>query len=110
MTPPSDRMPSTGGCPLSTPRSPSSVLAMTMRASPDHTSPSGTTSSTRSVTGASRFLCWPGRSLALQLRGLRLHVLDAAAHEEGLLGIIVVLALGERLERGDRVAQRHEHA
>src|SRR5213082_1131962 len=87
------------------------VLAITMRARPDQTSPSGTTSETLSVTAGIRSgrgaPCW---SLALQFGRLALDVLDAAAHEERLLGNVVVLALDQRLERGDRLGQRHEHA
>src|SRR5689334_1274986 len=121
-------MPSTGGCPVRMPRSPSRVLAITIRALPDQTSPSGATSSTRTVTvltclpARSRRSAPPGsllralagarprRSLPLQLRGLALDVLDPADHVERLLGEVVVLALDQRLERGHGVRQRHEHA
>src|ERR1700730_12469780 len=116
-------MPSTGVWPVSTPMSPSRVLAMTRRAGPDHTSPSGTTSSTSSVTvlpratssrclpcpTSSRCLRCATSSRPLQVLGLLLHVLDPADHEEGLLGEVVVLTLGERLERRDRLVQRHEY-
>src|SRR6185437_16308988 len=47
-------------------------------------------------------------SRALQLLGLALHVLDAAAHEEGLLGNAVILAVSDRLERGDGLLERDE--
>src|SRR5438067_1765323 len=89
------------------------VLAITMRARPDQTSPSGTTSETLNVTAGIRSGRCAGRrpwSLALQFGRLALDVLDAAAHEERLLGDVVVLALDQRLERGDRLGQRHEHA
>src|SRR5205823_4089602 len=52
----------------------------------------------------------PRRSLALQLLGLALHVIDPAAHEERLLGDGVVLARGDGLEGGDGVAEGDEHA
>src|SRR5450759_1440995 len=103
---PSARIPSTGVWPVSTPISPSRVLAMTRSASPAQTSPSGTTSSTCSVTAPPRVR--PSR--LIQLLGLLLHVLDAAAHEERLFGDAVVLALADRLEGGDRVVQLHERA
>src|SRR5690242_5825868 len=99
-------MPSTGGCPVRMPRSPSRVLAITIRAMPDQTSPSGATSSTRTVT----VLPCRRRSLLLQVGGLALGVLDIADHVERLLREAVVLALGEGLERGHRVGQRHENA
>ena len=41
---------------------------------------------------------------------LRLDVLEATAHEERLLGDVVVLALGELLERVDGLVERHERA
>src|SRR5256884_5111593 len=66
---------------------------------------------------------WPRRTTArdpappallarspLQLPGLLLHVLDPADHVERLLGKVVVLALADRLERGDRLFQRGEDA
>src|SRR5580704_1232172 len=105
---PGTRMPSTEGWEPIIPMSPSRVLAMTMRAFPDHSSPSGTTSATCRVTGVLRFR--RPRSPVLDLLGLLLHVLDTAAHEEGLLRIVVVLALVDRLERGDGLLQWHEHA
>src|ERR1700729_4094901 len=94
--------------------SPSRVLAMTRWASPVQISPSGTTSATCSVTVLPRApdsRRWPRApcSRLLQGFGLLLHVLDAAAHEERLLGKVVVLALGEGLEGGDRLVQRHGH-
>src|ERR1017187_8670282 len=97
------------------PMSPSSVLAITRCAVPAQTSPSGTTSSTRSVT-ATPHVRPPRRSLALshsrplELPCLLLDVLDPAAHEERLLGHVVVLALTDGLERGDRLLQRDGHA
>src|SRR6266487_1557345 len=85
-------------------------LAITIRAIPVQISPSGATSATRTVTSPARPLVRSPRSLPLQLRGLALDVLDPAAHEEGLLRDVVVLALAQRLERGHRLGQRHEHA
>src|SRR6266568_8746536 len=97
------------------PISPSRVLAITRWASPAQTSPSGATTSTRSVMASPR--ATPARpspratpSRPLQLLGLLLHVLDSAAHEERLLGKVVVLAFGERLEGGDGLLQRDGHA
>src|SRR5258708_10108763 len=98
--------------------SPSSVLAMTMLASPDQSSRSAMTSSTCRVIAPPR----PGapahprvagqpappralRSLLLHLPGLLLHVLDAAHHIERRLRKVVVLAFGDRLERCDRLFQ-----
>src|SRR6266567_1376660 len=104
----SARIPTTGGCPVRMPRSPSRVLAITIRAVPDHISPSGATRATRTLTSPARPSLRALRSLLLQLRGLALHVFDPAAHEERLLGDVVVLALADRLERGHRVGQRHE--
>src|SRR5215467_5248128 len=106
----SARMPTTGGCPVRMPRSPSRVLAITILAIPDQISPSGATRATRTVTSPARLLPHARRSLPLQLRGLALGVLDPAAHEERLLGEAVVLALGQPLERGHRVRQGDEHA
>src|SRR5215469_14738942 len=101
------------------PRSPSRVLAITIWARPDQISPSGATSSTRSVTALphSPVVPRPGRgpalsvhrSLALQLLSLPLHVLDPAGHEERLLRDGIVLARGDCLERGDGLAERDEH-
>src|SRR5215472_13226802 len=107
---PSARMPRTGGCPVRMPISPSRVLAITIRALPDQTSPSGATSSTRTVTATCPLPAVRPRSLLLQLPGLPLDVLDPADHVERLLREVVVLALGDRLERGHRFGQRHENA
>src|SRR5690606_24805293 len=53
----------------------------------------------------------PARRSALHdLVGLALQVLQATAHEERLLGVVVVLALAQPLERLDRLADRHERA
>src|SRR4051795_5833747 len=46
----------------------------------------------------------------LELLGVLLEVLEAALHEEGLLGEVVVGALGERLECLEGLRQRHEGA
>src|SRR4051812_13024097 len=50
----------------------------------------------------------PRSALLLDLGGLALDVLDATAEEERLLRQVVVLPLGELLERLDRLADRHE--
>ena len=47
----------------------------------------------------------PRSALLLELGGLALDVLDATAQEERLLGQVVVLALGELLERLDGLAR-----
>src|SRR5260370_24081753 len=92
------------------PMSPSSVLAITRLALPDQISRSGVTSATNRVTAPPRQLPRRrARSRLAQLLGLLLHVLDAAAHVERLLGELVVPALADRLERGNRVLDRHEH-
>src|SRR6185437_1842831 len=106
----SARTPTTGGCPVRIPMSPSRVLAITIRAVPDQISPSGATSATRTVTSPARPPLRALRSLLLQLRGLALDVVDVTDHVERLLRHVVVLALGDRLERGHRVRQRNEDA
>src|SRR5215813_13971389 len=134
---PSYRMPITGAWLVSRPISPSRVLAMTISALPDQISPSGSTSSTRMVigsprpasprpetrsrcwigatssrcwSGATSSLCWSGAtsSRPFHFLGLALDVLDAAAHEEGLLRHAVVLTLADRLEGTDGLLQGHE--
>src|SRR5215469_5053761 len=120
---PSYKMPMSGAWLVSTPISPSSVLAITISALPAHSSPSGWTSSTLSVMCAppARRMSFvqlhggspgatPSRrtSRALQVLGLLLHVLDPADHVERLLGVAVVVAFGDRLEGGDRLLERHE--
>src|SRR5215472_355313 len=110
---PSYRMPITGAWLVSRPISPSRVLAMTISALPDQISPSGSTSSTLMVTGSPRATssrCLPRAtpSRPFHFLGLALDILDAAAHEEGLLRHVVVLALGDRLEGTDGLVQRYE--
>src|SRR6476619_7896853 len=46
----------------------------------------------------------------LDLRPLALDVVEATAHEEGLLGDVVVLAVSDLRERLDRVHERHGRA
>src|SRR3954467_8819728 len=46
----------------------------------------------------------------LDLRPLALDVVEATTHEEGLLGDVVVLAVGDLRERLDGVDQRHGRA
>src|SRR5690606_38115447 len=109
------------------PISPSTVLAMTMSPSPAQSSRSGVTSSTKSFFDTATTPQIEGRStgfgggcagtaapsprlLALQrLRLLDGH-LDVADVQERLLGQVVVLAVADRLEGGDGLLQRHEHA
>src|SRR5690606_1430015 len=118
---------STGTCPGWIPISPSTVLAMTMSPSPAQSSRSGVTSSTKSFFDTATTPQIEGRStgfgggcactaapsprlLALQrLRLLDGH-LDVADVQERLLGQVVVLAVADRLEGGDGLLQRHEHA
>src|SRR3954462_895160 len=50
----------------------------------------------------------PSAELLLDVRGLALDVLEPAAHEEGLLGGVVVVAVSDLREGLDRLAQRHE--
>src|SRR3954462_13426701 len=47
-------------------------------------------------------------SALLELLRVALEVLEATAHEEGLLGHVVVLTLGQRLERPQGLRQRDE--
>src|SRR5688572_14486331 len=103
-TAPSPSVPSSGAWCGRMPTSPLAVRASTIALCPVHTLRSAATSSTsrRSEPESSAIL--------LQLLGLGLHVLEATAHEEGLLGDVVVLALGQLLERVDRLVDRHERA
>src|SRR3954447_7025782 len=87
-----------GACPGRMPTSPSMARAITMLASPTHTSRSGVTTWTSRLPAIS--------ALAGEPLGVGLDVLDPAGHEERLLGQVVVLALGERLEGGDGLVER----
>src|SRR5580693_1185045 len=112
---PSYRMPMMGAWLVSRPISPSSVLAMIISARPPQSSPSGSTSWTFIVTvlpraTSSRYLPGATSSRPLHILGLLFYVLDAADHEERLLGEVVVLALADGLERGDSLLERHEDA
>src|SRR3954463_15075214 len=51
-----------------------------------------------------------GSEVLLDLRPLALDVVEATTHEEGLLGDVVVLAVGDLRERLDGVDQRHGRA
>src|SRR5690242_3817014 len=81
------------------PISPASVRALTTVASPDQTSRSAATSDTFIV------LTMTSEAL-LDLGPLALDVFEATAHEEGLLGHVVVLAVGDLVERLDRLRDR----
>src|SRR3990170_6723122 len=100
-TVPLPSVPSSGAWCGMMPSSPSAVRATTMAASPVHTVRSAATSST----------CRRSRSpsaILLQLLGPLLHVLETAAHEERLLGDVVVLPLGQLLEGVDGLVERDE--
>src|SRR3712207_3183703 len=73
---------------------------MTMVASPDHTSRSAATSSTCMTLPAI------ASEALLDVRPLALDVLEPAAHEERLLGDLVVLPVGDLVERLDGVLDR----
>ena len=107
----------------------SAVRAMTIFASPDHTSRSAATSSTcsrssltrtpyslsrtsgsRSASrlrgaGTSRDAALRDSEVLLDLGPLPLDVVETAAHEERLLGDVVVLTVGDLVERLDGVAR-----
>src|SRR5690349_11514860 len=102
-TAPSASVPSNGAWCGRMPTSPSAVRARTIVPSPVHTVRSAATSSTWSRSPD------PSPSaILLQLLGLLLHVLEATAHEERLLRDVVVLALGQLLERVDGLVERDE--
>src|SRR4051794_41017194 len=94
------------------PISPSVVRAMTMEASPCHTRRSTETRSTcnSATTTPQQVQLVREKASAFELAGLALDVLDATTHEERLLGEVVVLALGQRLERGEGLLERDERA
>src|SRR5437764_4537952 len=97
----------TGRCPGSTPNSPCTLGAVTSSHETASARPFGVTIS-RSI-----FPSAIARLLLVLLRevgGLRLHLVDVAAIEEGLLGVLAVvveLAGDDLLERGDRLLERH---
>src|SRR3984957_6192100 len=64
----------------------------------------------RPTTARGRARPAPRAGSLLQPLGLRFHVLDPADHVERLLGQVVVLALADRLERGNGFLERREHA
>src|SRR5690349_7599839 len=85
------------------PISPSFVRATTMLACPDQTCSSAeTTVTVRSAMALAVLL--------LDLRPLLLDVRDRADVEERLLGHVVEVAADDRVERLDRVLQRHRGA
>src|SRR5690606_30170716 len=91
---------SIGACPDSTPTSPSNAGATTDCAFPSKSTRSGEMTETLSIARAS----------ALQAFGVGDDVLNATAHEEGLLGIVVELPLHQPLEGADGVFQADELA
>src|SRR5690606_37290364 len=95
---------STGSCPGRMPISPSIVRATTKLASPVQTSWSAATTLTDSRRSAT------SGHLLLDARPVALDVGDAADVEERLLGHVVVLALHDRVERLDRLLERHGRA
>src|SRR3954453_9648177 len=106
------------------PISPATVRAFTTVASPDQTSRSAATRETFIVCAISapRFArtpmasarcvvgwapCARSSEALLDLGPLALDVVQTAAHEEGLLGDVVVLAVRDLVERLDGVGDRH---
>src|SRR4051794_29937998 len=81
------------------PSSPAMVRQLTTVASPDQTSRSAATRDTCIVFAISETL--------LDLVPLLLDVVETAAHEERLLGHVVVLAVGDLVERLHRLGHRH---
>ena len=97
-TGPTARAASRGAWPGRTPRSPSTPRAVTKSASPAHLR-----------SGVTRWTSRPAGRPA-ELLGLLLGLLDPADVEEGLLGQVVVVALGQGVEGGDGLVQRHRLA
>src|SRR4051794_31236535 len=89
----------TGAWSAMMPISPASVRAFTTVASPDHTSRSAATRDTCIVLAISETL--------LDLVPLLLDVVQTAAHEERLLGDVVVVAVGDLVERLDGLGDRN---
>src|SRR3954468_16943142 len=83
------------------PISPARVRAFTTVASPDHTSRSAATRDTCIVLAIVR-----SSQALLDLVPLLLDVVETAAHEERLLGDVVVLAVGDLVERLHRLGDR----
>src|SRR5690606_25092576 len=117
-TPPSTSWPNMGWWPGRIPISPSVVWATTKFALPDHSRRSTATSSTvisatatpRNSSGRSGRVYLvrrePRASLG-QLAVLLLQVVQTTDAQERLLRVVVVLALGDLVERLDGLAQRH---
>src|SRR6266536_4727927 len=93
------RAASVGVCPGRMPTSPATERATTKSASPAQTSRSGVTRCRSRGIGL--------LPLAPQPPCLLLRLLDPANVEERLLRQVVVVAAGERVERGDGLVQRH---
>src|SRR5688500_16778340 len=92
------------------PMSPSTVRALTMVASPDHTSRSAATKATFMVLAISAPRSTRSSEALLDLVPAPLDVVEAAAHEEGLLGDVVVVAVGDLVEGLDGVGNRNRRA
>src|SRR6185503_13739025 len=102
-----------GACRASTPISPAAPGTISMWASPWKTGPSGVTSSTSNVGWSAtsaisrQYGERPSRGRLLHRPRTLDYVLDRADHVEGRLGHVVVLALDDRVEAGDRVLELH---
>src|SRR5690242_8225524 len=92
------------------PISPASVRALTTVASPDQTSRSAATRATLMVFAISAPRSAHASEALLDLGPLALDVVQTAAHEEGLLGHVVVLAVGDLVERLDGLRHRNRRA
>src|SRR5688500_16678888 len=88
------------------PMSPSSVRALTIVASPDHTSRSAATRATFMVLAISAPRSAHSSEALLDLGPLPLDVVQTAAHEERLLRHVVVLAVRDLVERLDGLRDR----
>src|SRR3954469_4924442 len=93
-------MPSSGWWLASTPIEPTVVRVETISTSSLNTSPSGVRTSTRNLVRA---------TASALVRGFD-DAVDAALHEEGRLGQLVVLAVDDLLERAHRLVDGHVHA
>src|SRR3954471_11577143 len=71
---------------------------------------SGKEAQRRAPWGGTRLREVPDDRSLHELGGLLLQVVEPAAHEEGLLGEVVVLALADLLERLDRLLERDGRA
>src|SRR5918999_1591376 len=98
-----------GLCWGSTPKSPSAPGTTTMSTSAVASSRSGATSWKATLSATPSTTC-PALCLGGHTLGLVDRFLDRADHVERALGQVVVLAGDDRLEPGDGVLERHEHA